>query len=449
MAYLYYNIVDRGSETDYPGYHDLSKTKPNLMTYLDAVNKSQPIIQCQYELTWSRWPRTIFFAKNITIPGMSVNTIDINHAGFTIPIPTHVTYESNEVSMTILADKEGFHYYDIRNMVLQTGHPLIAGDPRSTVGNQYGVNTDEDRIEVRLRNRPEDETHHHWIFHNFKPKGIGEVELTQDGSSFVEFELTGTFTHISYDCGKNNTPAQSSSKQESQPQASSEQAAPDTSPEDQEAEQAAEDARQQEEEWMDEDNEQDPGEIPTDDEGDVDEKGYIDAEYQGGASGATIVNAEAEHTSQDGQDSMSSSNSVIDLKGETSQEAIELAEQCSDELGDANAEFKEALEKIKNMPSDENFTPQSPDVVSDTLVDAKVPKPDQQMITDEQEEANIQNGSKERYQGDRVTNFVESDVTLKSQAQQDAYNAALQTYKQKTSGTIQNYSDAKAQMEAG
>ena len=30
---------------------------------------------------------------------------------------------------------------------------------------------------------------------------------------------------------------------------------------------------------MDEDNEQDPGEIPTDDEGDVDEKGYIDAEY--------------------------------------------------------------------------------------------------------------------------------------------------------------------------
>lgn len=53
-----------------------------------------------------------------------------------------------------------------------------------------------------MRNRPEDETHHHWIIHNFHPTSIGDVELTVDGSAFVEFELTGTFTHISYDCGK-------------------------------------------------------------------------------------------------------------------------------------------------------------------------------------------------------------------------------------------------------
>ena len=87
-------------------------------------------------------------------------------------------------------------------MVLQTGHPLVAGDPRSTIGNPYGLSPDEDTIEVRLRNRPSDETHHHWIIHNFKPIGLGDIELSQDSGSFVEFELKGTFTHISYDCGK-------------------------------------------------------------------------------------------------------------------------------------------------------------------------------------------------------------------------------------------------------
>lgn len=166
---------------------------------------------------WSRWPRTIFFAKNITIPGVSVNTVDINHAGFTIPIPTHVTYDSTEVTMTIIADKEGFHYYDLRNMVLQTGHPLVAGDPRATIGNPYGLSPTEDTIEVRLRNQPSDVTHHHWIIHNFHPTGIGDMELSTDSSSFVEFELKGTFTHISYDCGRADdveTPAPSDENEE-------------------------------------------------------------------------------------------------------------------------------------------------------------------------------------------------------------------------------------------
>ena len=197
-TYTQYDMSERGEEKKYPNWKDAA---PNLQTFLTALNKSQPIIQCQYELVWSRWPRTIFFAKNITIPGVSVNTFDISHAGFTIKIPTHVTYETTEVTINIIADKEGFHYYDLRNMVLQTGHPLVAGDPKATIGNPYGLSPDEDTLEVRLRNRPEDETHHHWILHNFHPTGIGDLELTQDGASFVEFELKGTITHVTYDCG--------------------------------------------------------------------------------------------------------------------------------------------------------------------------------------------------------------------------------------------------------
>ena len=110
-----YTETDRGQEKQYPGYVD---AEPNLQSFLDAINKSNPIVQSQYEMVWSRWPRTIFFAKNIDIPGIKTQTQEINHAGFTISIPTHPKYDSTEISFTIVADKEGYHYYDIRNMVL-------------------------------------------------------------------------------------------------------------------------------------------------------------------------------------------------------------------------------------------------------------------------------------------------------------------------------------------
>ena len=198
---LDYNIVDKGSELQYPTYADPEKTPDTLMSFLDAINQSNPISGCQYELVWSRWPRTRFFAKGITIPGVSVNTIDINHYGFTIPIATHVTYETTDITLNILADKEGFHYYDLRNMVLQSGHPLVAGDTRSMVGNTFNLG-DEDTIEVKLRNSPLDSTYHHWIIHNFRPKSIGDIELAHDSSDFVRFDIVGTFTHITYNCGE-------------------------------------------------------------------------------------------------------------------------------------------------------------------------------------------------------------------------------------------------------
>ena len=82
----------------------------------------------------SRWPRTLFFAKSVRIPGLSVGTIDINRMGFTLGIPTNPKYESREITLTIIADKEGYHYQDWRNFVLETGHPLVSGDTRSTIG---------------------------------------------------------------------------------------------------------------------------------------------------------------------------------------------------------------------------------------------------------------------------------------------------------------------------
>ena len=184
------------------------------------------------------------FAKNITIPGVEAHTLSLNHMGFTVEVPTHASYSNTEISMNIIADKEGFHYYDLRNMVLESAHPLVAGDPRATVGNPYGISPDEDTLEVRLRNRPTDVTHHHWIIHNFKPTAIGDLELSVDGSSFVEFELTGTFTHITYDCGQTSTP-------EEEP-APSEEDTPPEEPEEEEEEEEEEIDSTESEWWDDE-----------------------------------------------------------------------------------------------------------------------------------------------------------------------------------------------------
>jgi len=95
---------------------------------------------------------------------------------------------------------------------------------------------------------------------------------------------------------------------------------------------------------------------------------------------------------------------------------MELAQQCSDEMISANQELKQTLAEIANMPPDEKFTPETPDVQNDTFSDTKLPKPDQEMITDEQEMQSIENGNRQRYTGDRVTNMVNAEVTLKSQA---------------------------------
>ena len=52
-----------------------------------------------------------------------------------------------------------------------------------------------------MRNQPTDKIYHHWTICNFRPTGLGDLELGHEDESFAEFEVTGTFTHIFYDCG--------------------------------------------------------------------------------------------------------------------------------------------------------------------------------------------------------------------------------------------------------
>lgn len=289
---------------------------------------------------WSRWPRTIFFAKNITIPGISVNTLELNHAGFTVQVPTHVTYESTDVSIQIIADKEGFHYYDLRNMVLQTGHPLVAGDPKATVGNPFNVSPNEDILEIRLRNRPEDETHHHWIIHNFHPTGIGDLELSVDGSSFVEFELKGTFTHISYDCGKSGSDQGSSENSPSSQPSSNES-------DNQEQDEEEYDEEDYDEEYYDEDEEGEEGE-----ENDWDNQDeYTDEEWEQEQAIQDAENENQESSSEEsGGDDEGQEEATLDDDDEKS-----AYEAIKNNDGKSDAEIqKELTEKLKQENPNEN-----------------------------------------------------------------------------------------------
>ena len=54
VKYTYYDYAERSSDAKYPSWVGAA---PNLQTYINAINKSNPIIQCQYELVWNRWPR--------------------------------------------------------------------------------------------------------------------------------------------------------------------------------------------------------------------------------------------------------------------------------------------------------------------------------------------------------------------------------------------------------
>lgn len=359
--YTWYDYAERDSDAKYPSWVDAA---PNLQTYLNAINKSQPIVQCQYELVWSRWPRAQFFAKGITIPGVSVNTLDLNHAGFTIKIPTHVTYETTEINLNIIADKEGFHYFDLRNMVLQTGHPLVAGDPRSTIGNPYGISPDEDTIEVRLRNSPEwDNTHHHWTIHNFKPTGIGDVELSQDGSSFVEFELTGTFTHITYDCGK--------FQQQDEEQKVEEQ-------ESEETQDPPEDENDGQEEGGDVEEEGDSTESEPDEYEDLrEDEPEEEPEY------TSIVSCEDSTETVGDDEFFTSTMNSVELAEPTSDEELELAEQCNDELTEASDDLKKELREIMDMPADPNYPQETVNSEKDTYNSLNTPKVGQDDVGDD------------------------------------------------------------------
>lgn len=422
-----YNEVIKSNRKDYPVWEN---AKPNLETYITALNLSQPIVASQFELVYSRWPRTIFFAKNINVPGITLNTLDINHAGFTIPIPTHVKYESNEITMTIIADKEGFHYYDWRNMILQSGHPLIAGDPRSMIGKDEN-DTNEDYLDVRLRNKQSDRTHHHWIIHNYRPITIGEVELSHDSESMVEFEITGIFTHVTYATGDIQPPVIANK---------------DSLDDKQEIPFGQLHGKEDDQKKDDQKKDDNP---PAEEQDNVvitpDPSGPTNPEYQeqykkmeNGEGNEFISNKYVDITSEDGSSSLyATTENYIGLQNSDdgtppSKEERDMAKKYQEQLNAQNAEVEKRLQEISQMEPDKNFKPEK--VEKEFNIKGDLAREGQTKDPDDPEKT------------DRYAGTIVYGGTFSSQAQKDAFEKLMNEHKDKTLAINRAYKEEKANL---
>lgn len=239
---------------------------------------------------------------------------------------------------------------------------MVAGDPRSTIGNPYGVSPDEDTIEVRLRNRPSDETHHHWIIHNFKPIGLGDIELSQDSGSFVEFELKGTFTHISYDCGKVFPPEEP----------------PTPAPEDVPPEEPPPPEYEENDEEMPPDEADEPEETNEPEDLRPPEPPEPPPEPEPVNENVDIMSGNRTSISNDNCKIFISTTSDVKFdRGEggtpVTEEEIEAAKECSKKMTEASDELKAEMERISQMPPDPNFNPEDGKVSDEDLTKTKTP----------------------------------------------------------------------------
>lgn len=192
------------------------------------------------------------------------------------------------------------------------------------------------------------------------------MELSVDNESFMEFELKGTFTHITYDCGHGglveHTPDVDPNKK---------------TPEEQAAEEAAKQQEEEEEEpeddWEDEEeeeDEEDPWDEYEDEDEDEDEDDWWDDEDeegddedQGLRKGSVVLNAaemnQTANTPNGGtvqiQGSIPSSVKFgNDRDEDPSPEEQELARDTADKLNDAGNELQQKLQDILNMPSSDD-----------------------------------------------------------------------------------------------
>lgn len=338
----------------------------------------------------------------------------------------------------------------------------MAGDPKATVGNPYNISPDEDTLEIRLRNKPGDEAHHHWIIHNFHPTGIGDVELTTDGSSFVEFELKGTFTHISYDCGRNDTTPPADADPPPEPEEQEDGPLSDIVP-DELREAALDTLKQQEEEANKPEEEEGEGEEGEPDEEKPEEPEEPEITWDTGKADPDKYPPTRWYDDDKtfpSEQSFSTpwyknNNCDIDVKltaavsvkkpknsasGEISPEEQALADQCNQKLDDAGKELMEELKKISEMPPDPDYDPEK--VKDESNISKHTPK-DGQEDTDE-----VGWFGKPKYDGDGASVNVEANCKFKSAAQKEAYEKAMAKYKETVNKTMDSYKDTKAKMES-
>ena len=94
--------------------------------------------------------------------------------------------------------------------------------------------------------------------------------------------------------------------------------------------------------------------------------------------------------------------------------------------------MEKELERIKNMPSDPNYTPEH---VEDELYNC--------IHTPNENQQDVPEDSDEEYKGDKVSASFDTDITLKSPEQKAAYDAAIAKYNQDTQTSMNKFKNAR------
>ena len=149
---------------------------------------------------YSQFPRTRWFAQDISVPGVTNKTLDLYYNGLETKLITNTVYNSTEVSMTILDDELAVGYAWWRGATISYGQNGMKGRPilDAVEPNEDGVYQGASYLLVKLVNDPASSSQHIWRLHNFKPTKVDDIQLSFENSKLVTFGVTGTFTHITF-----------------------------------------------------------------------------------------------------------------------------------------------------------------------------------------------------------------------------------------------------------
>lgn len=114
-------------------------------------------------------------------------------------------------------------------------------------------------------------------------------------------------------------------------------------------------------------------------------------------------------------------------QGNVTAQELSFAEQCNEKLNGINEELRQSLQKIGEMPADSSFEP--------------VEVNDQGMVF----KNTAKYGQTDEAGQDKAETTYSITGTLRSQAQKEAYEAAINRYKRRASNIMENYNTVKTQ----
>lgn len=97
----------------------------SLKGFLSTIGNFGVTIKSRYEVNFSGIEDITYFVTNISVPGVKMNTMEINFAGKKVEIPINYEYE-HDFTLTILNDNSGYIYTSIKEFLMTDTSQYIA-----------------------------------------------------------------------------------------------------------------------------------------------------------------------------------------------------------------------------------------------------------------------------------------------------------------------------------